>query len=230
MNFPSSRLLRSSSPLVPSRAFILFLLPSSILLPVPRVPTQASRSVHTPPSLLQFFLFAEKKKARSSIEPRNHDFSSFFSSSLFLLSPPPPPESDRRPCCFSASTVRIVRSWLSSTFLLLFLLLFACFASITSRRRRESLPPLHLAALTPTGARCASVTLLRFPFRKNRHSIVYLHLRLLLERDRSPRINNGPPFPAPLPRGRRWKEITDSVRLAVIFLATDRSPPGSLEH
>lgn len=103
MNFPSSRLLRSS-PLVPSRAlFHNFPLPSSssssslpsILLPVPRVPTQTSRSVHNPnpPS---FSSSSKEEGSQRSVEPRNHDF--FFFLPLFL----PPPS-----FCSSSSSSRI---------------------------------------------------------------------------------------------------------------------------
>lgn len=183
-------------PQLSSSFFFFFFFPS-LHLASGSTRTNTNLSVGPQPPILQVFPLHRRKKARRG--PSNLETTIFSSSSpfFFLLllfaPPPPPPESDRRPC-FSASTVRIVRS---SALEHQFLhrrdrdaareISFSSSSSSPLRvdhepeatRIASSLPPLHLAALTPTGARCASVTLLRFPFRKNRHSIVYLHLRLL---------------------------------------------------
>lgn len=162
MNFPSSRLLRSS-PLVPSRAlFHNFSLPSSssssslpsILLPVPRVPTQTSRSVHNPQSS-KFFLFIEGRrlaevrrtsKPRFFLLPPPFSSSSFFLLLLLLLQN----RTDGRafpPRLFASCAPRLssTNSSIDETATRLEkypppLPLPRLFASITSRRRRESLP------------------------------------------------------------------------------------------
>lgn len=67
---------------LPTSLFLL--LPSSILLPVPRVPTQASRSVHTPSRPSKFFLFIEGRKLAGPSNLETTIFPSLFSSPFFF--------------------------------------------------------------------------------------------------------------------------------------------------
>lgn len=168
MNFPSSRLLRSS-PLVPSRA--LFRLPSSFFFPPPSCfrfhayqhkPLGRSTPLHRSS---KFFLFIEGRRLAGPSNLETTIFSSppFSSSSFFLLLllqnrtdgrafPPRLSAScapgSRAPSSIDETATRYVEISSSSS-------------SPLSRRSRagatriaSSLPPLHLAALTPTGARC----------------------------------------------------------------------------
>lgn len=226
MNFPSSRLLRSS-PLVPSRA--LFRLPSSFFFPPPSCfrfhayqhkPLGRSTPLHRSS---KFFLFIEGRRLAGPSNLETTIFSSppFSSSSFFLLLllqnrtdgrafPPRLSAScapgSRAPSSIDETATRYVEISSSSS-------------SPLSRRSRAGgdANRFLVAPVAPCRSNANRSTLLRFPFRKNRHSIVYLHLRLLLERDRSPRINNGPPpFPALL--SRTMERNYDSLRLGVIFL------------
>lgn len=150
MNFPSSRLLRSS-PLVPSRA--LFRLPSSFFFPPPSCfrfhayqhkPLGRSTPLHRSS---KFFLFIEGRRLAGPSNLETTIFSSppFSSSSFFLLLLLQNRTDGRAfPPRLSASCAPGSRapSSIDETALrrnILFLLL-ASFASITSRRRRESLP------------------------------------------------------------------------------------------
>lgn len=170
MNFPSSRLLRSS-PLVPSRA--LFKLPSSFFFP--------------PPSCFRFHAYQHKPLGRStplhSLAPPSFSSSSkeegsqvhrtskprFFPLHLFLLPPSfcsscsrigPTAVLFRLDCPHRAllalehhpPSTRPRRA--TSKYPLPPPRLFRVDHEPEATRIASSLPPLHLAALTPTGARC----------------------------------------------------------------------------